>query len=101
MEKLMTGISNQSGFIPVGNKVILKEEVQETSSGGIILQNQKKPHKVLVAIGETAFKDMANPPKLGARVLHTEAYPIPGADEPDGTRYFVADDDKILVATEV
>lgn len=88
---------NNSGFKALGNRVILREDTIGESAGGIILPNgQKMPYKLLVDIGEDAFKDYTVKPKIGQKVLHTTAYPL-GVVGPDDESYFVTEEENLLV----
>lgn len=98
-------VENESGIHPRGDRVlVLLDEAQETSAGGIIIPKDARDRDemnaiegVMVAAGGNAFADWQDPPNVGERVVFGKFAGIT-LEGNDARRYRLLDQDSDVAA---
>jgi len=99
---------NNSGIHPKGDRILIKpEELEEVSSGGIILANEShekysnaQVYGHLVAVGADCWSDYAEPfAQIGERVMFAKhgGCPVVGRD---GEKYRVLNDTDVTATLD-
>lgn len=84
---------------PLGKRIVVRpEEVQETTTGGLIIpptaQDDKKPEVGVVVKLGTGEKDFTFSVKVGNRVFFKQY--SPEEIEVDGEKFFIVDEEDVL-----
>ena len=101
-------VTNESGIYPKGHRVLIKaEEVEEKTSGGILLTSEMTKREQLaeirgrvIELGSTAFSDQKEPfCAVGDRVIFAKYSGIL-YDGKDGNEYRVINDLDVVAVIE-
>lgn len=107
---MTTKLKNESGFVPVEYKCLVKpEEVEEKTAGGLFLPDMAKDKQqmaqvygILIDVGGLAFEGWAGTiPEPGDRVLFAKYAGLRDAIGPnDGQKYWFINDKDLIAIVE-